>query len=1041
MRPRRIHLLIAALTLALAGCQPTPLSVEEAKKIETDIGKVAPTFIPPPRTTADILSLLHEIKPDPAYGADLRRRATAAPMPDLVSIGLAVFLHDRGEARRDLGDIARAGSDLREAVRLLDASGANPPTLRSYLVDLRRTETELGNYRDALAAARRSLDLSPSNEAAARSYALTLFFDGDLDKGESATRLAAALAAGYVASPRSNPVERLNAQGGIDYLHARVNSLHGRYADAEPQIRQGIVEFRAALADFAQAPRGYQSREFYEQVLDTARLLLTQILVSERRYAEAEAEGRQMLVDSVRGQGAGGALAAQDVLNLADIISQAGRHREAARLAQAALGIYAGRGLRPADGAVAAARAALGSFQVRSGDMDAAVATYASLAADLKGDPDAYEQILGTNSDFSVAEIHAGHIDHAIAIETRCIEKLMPHLGADNFQTSVCRGYLGWALAAAGRREDALAAFRAALPALLAGSDDDPASENIRVIRVIILQYLRLLDETRTAAASPGGGAAAAEGFAAADALRNLTARQTLAEATARMSLPDPALADLARREQDIGNERREYARLLLDIASAPPDQQDESAVATLRGDTANLDKARTALRQEIAQRFPRYLELLSPHAATVEEARSLLRPDEALLLITSLEDRTLVWSVTKDAPLAYASVPLRAADLAFSVALLRHSLDPRAARLGDISPFDVAVAHKLYAALLEPVASAWRGRKLLIAVVDGPLAQVPLSVLVTRTVPQPQDREGQALFTGYRDVPFLAREIAVSQAPSVSALLSLRRLAPHSAERRPFIGFGDPWFNAQEAADARRTEPPLVEVASRGEPLLRAAPATSALNSATLGQLPRLPDTAQELREVAATLGADPTRDVYLGDQASEETVETLKLDDRRVVMFATHGLVPGDLDGLTQPALALSPPAVAGGRGDGLLTASKILGLKFDADWVVLSACNTAGGGAEAVSTLGGAFFYAGAHALLVTNWPVETRSARLLTTGTFRHQAADASLTRAEALQRSEIDLINGRGSVNAEGQTVFSYAHPIFWAPFSLVGDGG
>jgi CHAT domain-containing protein len=162
------------------------------------------------------------------------------------------------------------------------------------------------------------------------------------------------------------------------------------------------------------------------------------------------------------------------------------------------------------------------------------------------------------------------------------------------------------------------------------------------------------------------------------------------------------------------------------------------------------------------------------------------------------------------------------------------------------------------------------------------------------------------------------------------------------------------------------------------------------------------------------------------------------MSLVDRRVVMFATHGLVPGDLDGLTQPALALSAPSVATGGGDGLLTMDKILGLKLDADWVVLSACNTAtgdGAGAEAVSGLGRAFFYAGARAVLVTNWPVETESARTLTTDMFHRQATDAAVSRAVALQQAM------NGLVDAQKKTVFSYAHPIFWAPFSLVGDGG
>jgi len=208
---------------------------------------------------------------------------------------------------------------------------------------------------------------------------------------------------------------------------------------------------------------------------------------------------------------------------------------------------------------------------------------------------------------------------------------------------------------------------------------------------------------------------------------------------------------------------------------------------------------------------------------------------------------------------------------------------------------------------------------------------------------------------------------------------------------------------------------------------------------------LPPLPETAEEIRSLAIAMNADLTRDVFLGERANEQTVRTLDLAGYQVIVFATHGLVPGDLDGLTQPALALSAPSLAKIDGDGLLTMEKILGLRLTADWVVLSACNTANGsgaGAEAISGLGRAFFYAGARALLVSNWPVETTSASTLTTDLFRRQAADPKLTRAKALQQTMNWLIDSGEYVDPLTKKVaFSYAHPMFWAPFALVGDGG
>jgi hypothetical protein len=93
-------------------------------------------------------------------------------------------------------------------------------------------------------------------------------------------------------------------------------------------------------------------------------------------------------------------------------------------------------------------------------------------------------------------------------------------------------------------------------------------------------------------------------------------------------------------------------------------------------------------------------------------------------------------------------------------------------------------------------------------------------------------------------------------------------------------------------------------------------------------------------------------------------------------------------------------------------LLTASEIAQLRLNADWVVLSACNTVAGdkpGAEALSGLTRAFFYAGARALLVSHRAVESRAATRLTTATFDLLRADPRLGRAEALRRAMLDYL--------------------------------
>src|SRR6185436_9666521 len=233
--------------------------------------------------------------------------------------------------------------------------------------------------------------------------------------------------------------------------------------------------------------------------------------------------------------------------------------------------------------------------------------------------------------------------------------------------------------------------------------------------------------------------------------------------------------------------------------------------------------------------------------------------------------------------------------------------------------------------------------------------------------------------------------------------------------------------------------------ITTRGLPLKRrSSPQLEGVDSAELAQLPRLPDTADELKAIATALEADPAKVLNLGKDANEARVKTTDLSGFKILAFATHGLVPGELNGLRQPALALSAPDVSGTEGDGLLTMEEILALKLDADWVVLSACNTgtgAGAGAEAASGLGRAFFYAGTRALLVTNWSVHSASARELVSDLFRRQAQDAAITRGEALRQAMTAMIDGPGFKDDKGHTLFAYAHPLFWAPYTIIGDGG
>ncbi len=109
-----------------------------------------------------------------------------------------------------------------------------------------------------------------------------------------------------------------------------------------------------------------------------------------------------------------------------------------------------------------------------------------------------------------------------------------------------------------------------------------------------------------------------------------------------------------------------------------------------------------------------------------------------------------------------------------------------------------------------------------------------------------------------------------------------------------------------------------------------------------------------------------------------------------------------------------------------------SEIALLKLNADLVILSACNIAAGGTEGSETLSGlarSFFYAGARALFVSHWAVNSAATVKLITKALAAMAADPKIGPAEAL-RGSISALIVRGS-DAE-------THPANWAPFVVVG---
>jgi CHAT domain-containing protein len=353
------------------------------------------------------------------------------------------------------------------------------------------------------------------------------------------------------------------------------------------------------------------------------------------------------------------------------------------------------------------------------------------------------------------------------------------------------------------------------------------------------------------------------------------------------------------------------------------------------------------------AAEFPDYAALSNPQPLTVNKIQALLSDDEALLVYATGGNLSYVFAVTRRRA-AWRPIVLGTAALSSRLAAFRRGLDVEALRQsaegGKPVLFDLGLANDLYASLIGPVEEVIKDAHHLLVVPAGPLTSLPFHLLVTEkpATPIPQLKD----IGSYRDASWLIKRQAVSVLPALASLKVLHQVARRDPGARPMVGFGDPVFDAAERAKAlteRRARTRVAVTRGYGDFWQGAS-----IDRAKLAQyLPPLLDTADELKAVARKLGA-AAGDVHLGSDASETTVKRTALAEYRVVYFATHGLVAGDVEGLAEPSLALTLPKQPTEFDDGLLTASEVAQLKLDADWVVLSACNTAAAdkpGAEAL------------------------------------------------------------------------------------------
>lgn len=794
--------------------------------------------------------------------------------------------------------------------------------------------------------------------------------------------------------------------GALNNL-AQIYGSQGRDTEAEPLLKRAIaiLDKLSGLDAAAGAPELNNLAALYQR---------------QERYAEAEPLFKRALAIREKSLGANHPDVGQSLNNLATLYEKLGRHSDSEPLFKRALAIY--------EKAAGPEHPAVATLLNNIGQVEKVEGRYAEAEPLIRGSLSIREKVLGRDhpdvarSLNNLADLYErqGRYADAEPPYQRAVTIRQGALGPDHPDLATSLNNLASLYQTEGRTADALpimestiaggrAQLRVALPVLFAAG------------RQQLMPSDKALDD-------------------ALDVVQRGTqssAASAVNKLAVRLAAGSDRLAQLVRRDQDLAAEAETLDKAIVAAVSKERAKRDPAAEQRNRARLAAIASERASLQKTFATEFPDYAALSNPLPMTAKEIQALLSDNEAMVLFSVNDKESYVFAITRDG-VDWKPVPLGAEALSQKVAAFRRGLDISKASdaSGKSGLFDLMLANELYATLLGPVETLVKDKRSLLVAPSGALTALPFHLLVTEKPPAAIPES----LTGYRDAAWLLKRQAISVLPALSSLKASRVFARRDESTKPMTGFGDPVFNpSQEGTGDSRAAGKPVAIKSASRALVTTAYTDfwqgAGVDRARLpAALPQLPDTADELNAVAKDLGVSAS-DIHLGLDASETNVKRAPLADYGIIYFATHGLVAGDVKGVAEPSLVLSIPKQPTEFDDGLLTSSEVAQLKLNADWVVLSACNTIAGdrpGAEALSGLARSFFYAGARALLVSHWAVDSEAATRLTTSTFDRLKADRNLGRAEALRQAMLAYLNDSSSPRN--------AYPAFWAPFALIGEG-
>ena len=456
-------------------------------------------------------------------------------------------------------------------------------------------------------------------------------------------------------------------------------------------------------------------------------------------------------------------------------------------------------------------------------------------------------------------------------------------------------------------------------------------------------------------------------------------------------------------KDERVGAELRKYTSLLekkreiLKLDTIDPDK-----IKKRNQEISKLNKELENLLKDILKKYPDLKKNFANQVIIGELLHQDMPKDEVIIQYTVGNFHTFATIITSE-DYTVQRISANKDKLSKLIKEVRNSLE---LKNGKPVKFALSQSQELHEILIASFTNIIKDKKKIIIIPDGPLYSIPFELL--------HDKKNNQ---------WLIEKNAISTSPSAYSYVALNfenNLKFNTGNS--FIGFGDPNIKGTKTAESSDFENILElefsKVFTRG----------GNIDLKYLRMFPELPETAMELKKISKKF--DQNSKLYLRDDFNEDKINSINFDNYKVVSFASHALVVGEIDGLSEPSIVLSLPKKITDDDDGLLTASEIINLNINSDLVILSACNTASSdgnaNSEALSGLANSFFYSGAKSLIVTHWSVISKTSVDLMVDTFDFlEESEGDLSAA--LMKSKIKMLKNPNT-----------NHPIYWAPYTLVG---